>query len=97
MDLSTHDELRTHFEMVASTVGQRLSEGNPHVMALVAKWEERDLVPGLSDMDFRVICDDGATVDDWVEIDRLAGRIHLDTVRAHPQWNRINEHTAGPA
>jgi len=52
-------------------------------------------VPGLSDMDFRVICDDDTTIDDWITIDRLSGRIQLEMVRAHPEWSRINEHTPG--
>ena len=95
MDRSTLDQLRRHLGTVATTVGEGLSAANPHVVALVAKWDKADLVPGLSDMDFRVICDDGATADDWVEIDRFAGRLHLEMVREYPQWNRINEHTAG--
>ncbi len=97
MNASTLDELRTHFEAVASTVAEGLSKDNSHVVGLVAKWEKRDLIPGLSDLDFRVICDDDTTVDDWIDIDRLAGRIQLEMVRAHPEWNRINEHTAGAA
>jgi hypothetical protein len=97
MNALTQDELRKHFEAVASIVAGGLSEGNPHVVGLVAKWEKRDLIPGLSDLDFRVICDDDTSVDDWIAIDRLAGRIHLEMVRAHPEWNRINEHTAGAA
>jgi len=95
MTSPTQDELRTHFQAVASTVAEGLSEGSSHFVGLVAKWEKRDLIPGLSDLDFRVICDDDTTVDDWVAIDRLAGRVHLEMVRAHPEWNRINEHTAG--
>jgi hypothetical protein len=95
MDRLALDELRRQFEAVAVTVGEGLSAANPHVVALVAKWDKADLVPGLSDLDFRVICDDGTTVDDWIEIDRFAGRLHLEMVREYPQWNRINEHTAG--
>jgi hypothetical protein len=95
MDRSTLDERRRHFGDVATTIGEGLSAANPHVVALVAKWDKADLVPGLSDMDFRIVCDDDTTVDDWVEIDRFTGRLHLEMVRAQPQWNRINEHTAG--
>ena len=82
MDRSTLDELRRQFEAVATTVGEGLSAANPHVIALAAKWDKADLVPGLSDLDFRVICDDTTTVDDWVEIDRLTGQLHLEMVRA---------------
>jgi hypothetical protein len=74
------DQLRRHFEDVAMTIGEGLSAASPHVVALVAKWDKADLVPGLSDMDFRVICDDDATMDDWVDIDRSCGRLHLDMV-----------------
>jgi hypothetical protein len=95
MERSTLDQLRRHFADVATMIGQRLSAANPHVVALVAKWDKADLVPGLSDMDFRVICDDATAVDDWVEIDWCTGRLHLEMVRANSQWNRINEHTAG--
>ena len=97
MDASDLKKLRLDFEAVASTVGEGLSKANSHVLALVAKWGKTDLIPGLSDMDFRIICDDQTTVEDWIAIDRAMGRIHLDMVRAHPQWNRINEHTAGAA
>ena len=97
MDHLSLDELRKQFGAVAATIAEGLSAENPHVVALVAKWDSADLVPGLSDMDFRVVCDDRTTVEDWVEIDRIAGRLHLEMVRANPQWNRINEHTAGLA
>jgi len=95
MNTSTRDELRARFEAVASTVAGGLSQGSPRVVGLVAKWEKRDLVPGLSDMDFRVICDDDTSVDDWIAIDQLAGQVQIEMARAHPEWNRINEHTAG--
>jgi hypothetical protein len=64
-------------------------------VALVAKWSKDDLVPGLSDLDFRVVCDESATPEDWVQIDWHVGRIHRQMVAEHPEWNRINEHTAG--
>jgi hypothetical protein len=95
MDRTTLDELRRDFGDVATTIGEGLSAANPHVVALAAKWDKADLAPGLSDLDFRVICDDDTTADDWIEIDRFTGRLHLEMVRANPRWNRINEHTAG--
>lgn len=89
------DYLRRQFEAVNSTIASQLSEANPHVVALVAKWDKADLVPGLSDLDYRIICDDDTRPDDWIEIDRSLGQIHLDMVSRHPEWNRINEHLAG--
>ena len=95
METSQLAECRSHFEQVAALFGGQLAQANGHVVALAAKWRKADLIPGLSDMDFRIICDDRTTVDDWVEIDRAMGPIHLEMVRAHPEWNRINEHPAG--
>ena len=95
MDTSSLEQLRSDFKSVSRTLGDGLRRRTPHLVALVAKWQKNDLVPGLSDLDFRVICDDGTTADDWVVVDRAVGEIHLEMVRTHPEWNRINEHTAG--
>ena len=95
MNSAELDERRTHFEQATSTIASALVKESTHVRAMVAKWAPEDLVPGLSDMDFRVICDDETTAEDWVQIDRVTGRVHLDMVREHPEWNRINEHTVG--
>lgn len=87
--------LNQRFQDVADTIGSQLNKTNSHAVALVAKWTREDLVPGLSDMDFRVICDESVTEDDWVQIDHRIGQIHCQMVAEHPEWNRINEHTAG--
>ncbi len=88
-------ELRKQFDAVSRLIGESLAAKSSHLVALVAKWEKSDLVPGLSDLDFRAVCDDQTTAEDWVEIDYNLGQIHLDMVRSHPEWNRINEHTPG--
>lgn len=95
MDTSSLDELRSHFESVSRTIGDGLRRRTPHLVALTAKWQKEDLVPGLSDLDFRVICGDETSGEDWVAVDRAVGEVHLEMVRTHPEWNRINEHTAG--
>lgn len=89
------DALQARFEGVAKTVGEQLAAASPRFVTLVAKWSKEDLVPGLSDMDFRVVCDEQTTAEDWVRIDWHVGRIHRQMVADHPEWNRINEHTAG--
>lgn len=89
------DRMREAFHSVSQTVGNVLSSVCPQVVAVVAKWNPQDLVPGLSDLDFRIICDDGTTAEDWVLVDRVCGENHLAMVREHPEWNRINEHTPG--
>jgi hypothetical protein len=95
MKSSTLSELQAYFDGAIATVAEALSEANSHVVALVAKWSKADLVPGLSDLDLRVICDDHVTPEDWVVIDRVCGETHLKMVRENPRWNRVNEHTAG--
>ncbi len=87
--------LSRQFDAVSGLIGESLAAKSSHLVALVAKWKKSDLVPGLSDLDFRAVCDDQTTAEDWVEIDCHLGQIHLDMVRAHPEWNRINEHTPG--
>ncbi|QDT00407.1 hypothetical protein [Adhaeretor mobilis] len=88
-------KLQAQFGDVAEYIGNRLSAANPCVVALISKWPTGDLVPGLSDMDFRVVCDKTTTASDWVQIDWHVGRIHREMVEHHPEWNRINEHTPG--
>ena len=63
------DYLRRQFEAVNSTIASQLSATNPHLVALVTKWDKADLVPGLSDLDYRIICDDDARPDDWIDMD----------------------------
>ena len=38
------------------------------MVALATKWDKADLVPGLSDLDYRIICDEDTRADDWIEI-----------------------------
>lgn len=93
--ISQLNALRDRFEGVADYLSRELSTCSPRFVTLVAKWSRDDLVPGLSDMDFRIVCDEKTTAEDWVHIDDQIGRIHRRMVEAHPEWNRINEHTAG--
>ncbi len=87
--------LRDRFDGVAQTLGEQLAAASPRFVTLAAKWSRDDLIPGLSDMDFRIVCDEQTTAEDWVQLDRQLGCIHRQMVADHPEWNRINEHTAG--
>jgi len=97
MDLQTLNRMQSDFQSVAQVIASGLAAFSPRVIALAAKWQRDDLVPGLSDLDFRLICADETSVEEWIEIDREIGRIHLKMVTEHPEWNRINEHTVGAA
>ena len=97
MKTYTREEAKNWFQQVADLVGEAFHKQCPHFVALAGKWARDDLVPGLSDMDFRIICDGQTTVDDWLHIDRVMGRTLAEIAKDNPQWNRINEHTAGTA
>ena len=64
-------------------------------LALTAKWQVEDLVPGLSDIDFRVVLADSAGVEDWIVVDKACGQIHSRLARKYKRWWRILEHTPG--
>lgn len=74
--------------------GERWSQEFPALALWTCKWRPEDLIPGLSDIDGRVICDEIGP-DDWVRLDELAYRTHLEIARAHPEWARKLEHTPG--
>ena len=67
----------------------------PVYAGLTAKWQPDDLVPGLSDIDYRVILSPEATPTDWVVADRACGEIHQQLARENAGWWRILEHTPG--
>ncbi len=66
----------------------------PAFSVMTCKWRPEDLIPGLSDVDARVICDEIGP-QDWVRLDDLAYRTHLEIARARPEWARKLEHTPG--
>ena len=61
---------------------------------LVAKWRPEDLIPGLSDLDSRVICDD-MNPERWLAFEEEASAVQLEFMREDPEWNRKLEHTPG--
>ena len=74
---------------------QRCIERFPRIEALAAKWTFEDLIPGLSDFDTRLICDNAMTADDWIEMSLAVGSVHGEMARQFPQWARILEHLPG--
>jgi len=61
---------------------------------LLMKWEWADLIPGLSDIDSRIVCDN-PSAEQWLELDRKCGEWHLQILQEHPRWARIMEHLPG--
>jgi hypothetical protein len=65
------------------------------IEASAGKWTFRDLIPGLSDVDGRLIVHDGMTTADWCALASAVGEAHLDVCRRYAGWSRILEHTPG--
>jgi hypothetical protein len=65
------------------------------IEAFAAKWRFEDLIPGLSDVDSRLICHDSMTVEEWCRLSSLLGELHLDLCCRYPQWARNLEHPPG--
>jgi hypothetical protein len=74
--------------------GERWSEEFPAFSLWTCKWRPEDLIPGLSDLDPRVVCDEIGP-EEWVRLDELAYHTHLELTEARPEWARKLEHTPG--
>jgi len=65
------------------------------VDAIAGKWTFRDLIPGMSDFDVRLICTDPMTADDWCRLSSAVGEAHMALCRRRPGWWRNLEHLPG--
>jgi hypothetical protein len=82
------------FFEITGWFGQHWSAEFPAVRLLTCKWRPEDLIPGLSDVDARLVCDEIGP-EDWVRLDQLVYRTHLEISRQRPEWARKLEHTPG--
>ena len=67
----------------------------PKIEAIGGKWTFRDLIPGMSDFDTRLIVADDMTVDDWCAMSMAVHDTHTFLCRRHPSWARNLEHLPG--
>jgi len=67
----------------------------PQIEAIGGKWTFEDLIPGMSDFDYRFICANGMSADDWCKMASLVGQVHLELSKARPHWARKLEHLPG--
>jgi hypothetical protein len=74
--------------------GERWSARFPAVRLVTCKWRPEDLIPGLSDVDARVVCDD-IRPEEWIRLDEIVGQAQLEVMTSHPEWARKLEHTPG--
>ncbi|OHB80363.1 MAG: hypothetical protein A2V98_04735 [Planctomycetes bacterium RBG_16_64_12] len=65
------------------------------IEAIAGKWMFRDLIPGLSDFDARLIVSNAMTADDWCRMSTAVGGTHLALCRKCPAWARKLEHLPG--
>jgi len=76
---------------LGSFYGQELGKAFPQVQVLAAKWEAEDRIPGLSDLDGRLVCGK-MEAEDWTALGEAIGEMHLQMCRQHPEWSRALEH-----
>jgi hypothetical protein len=88
------DSSPADFFVLCQWFGQRWGQESTALRLWACKWRPEDLIPGLSDLDARVVCDD-IVPEDWLRLDDLAYRAHLEVTEAHPEWARKLEHTPG--
>jgi hypothetical protein len=84
---------REFFEL-AETYSERVAQEVPGFLATVAKWRSEDLIPGLSDIDTRIVCRD-MSPEEWMVFDQTVSDVHLSLVRERPEWSRKLEHEPG--
>lgn len=84
---------REFFEL-AEQYGARCAAAFPETCLVVAKWRPEDLIPGLSDLDSRMICDN-MTPERWLAFEAQAAEVQLELMRERPEWSRKLEHTPG--
>ena len=87
---------RDDYEEVTREYGGHVSKAlGSRYLGMSAKWQGEDIIIGMSDIDYRVILDPHAGVDDWIKVDRACGEIHATLAARCRRWWRVLEHTPG--
>jgi hypothetical protein len=66
----------------------------PALRALVFRNPIEDIIPGISDIDMRFICDE-VEPDDWARLSEAVYRVHMRMVQEGPRLWRLLEHPPG--
>lgn len=74
---------------------QRCHSRVPQICAIAAKWQFKDLIPGLSDVDTRFIVAGPMSPEQWRQMSLEVGRVHAEMCRETPTWARTLEHLPG--
>lgn len=82
------------FFQLAEIYSQRIAEVVPGFVATVAKWRPEDLIPGLSDIDTRIVCRE-MSPQEWMAFDQVVSDVHLNLVQQRLEWSRKLEHEPG--
>ncbi len=83
------------FAEFINTYYERCRRVVPEIEAIGGKWEFEDLLPGMSDFDYRFIYADGMTAADWCRAADAVGEVHLELCVSQPDWARKLEHLPG--
>ncbi len=83
------------FAEFIETYYERCRRVVPEIEAIGGKWRFEDLIPAMSDFDYRFIYADGMTAQDWCRAAAGIGEVHLQLCMSHPHWARKLEHLPG--
>lgn len=83
------------FADFCATYYERCRAKVPQIVAVAAKWQFEDLIPGLSDFDTRFILRHPMAAEDWRALSLAVGEVHTDMARQYPGWHRNLEHLPG--
>lgn len=72
----------------------RCREGFPGLAAVVSRGPLVDVLPGLSDVDLRLLCD-GVAPDGWWALDRVVLAVHRDLATRSPGGQSLLQHPPG--
>ncbi len=86
---------RNAFAQCEALYFERCREKFPRLDVLAAKWEVEDLLPGLSDLDFRLIVDASVGLEAFIALDSVIGAVHAALCNERPDWARMLEHPPG--
>lgn len=83
------------FLLFMRTYYDRCRAVSPHIRATAAKWTFEDFIPGLSDIDVRLIFANGMEPQHWSDASEAIGQVHARLCHEFPHWARNLEHLPG--
>ena len=82
------------YPALAQSYYVRCREGFPGLRGLVLRGSREDMIPGVSDIDMRLICQEG-NPSVWLALDEVVQKVHLGFVTRGLPYRRALEHPPG--